>query len=336
MPRIKRGLILGLVAALCLAAAPPDPDTYLHDAVLAYARNSYVGQVQSTDFGSKKATSVLFHIEHRAPNLTRRWYLAPESLYGDSIVAHGDTSYDIDPHSHKIVVMQDDALDDQVAMDDNFGLLLHNYHAVLGPDDNVAGRRTIVVLLINRYTGATVVRIALDVQTKLVLEKEQYSPSGAVAHQMRFENIQFTNDIPTPVFSVPSAGYARETGPGHSLPSSDLRAVVHTAGFATLPKYLPEGFLPIAGDISDIKGVRSLHLLYSDGLRTVSLFENDRGAAVDLRDYTVHDARVGTAQAQYVEEGPTLLFSWGRGNRHFALVGELSHEEMERIAASVG
>lgn len=332
----RRIAALALACGLLGAAPASDPTQILRDAVSAYAKYSYVGQVQSTDFGTSRANSVLFRIEHRAPDLTRRWYLAPESLYGDFIISNGDTSYDVDPHNHKVSVMKDDAIDDQIAEDDNFGLLLHNYRAISGPEDNIAGRRTVSVLLVNKYTGETVMRISVDAETKLVLQKERYSPTGSISHQMRFEQIRFTGAIPKDLFTVPSSGYTRVNGPTHGIPSNDLQAVVKTAGFKALgPKYLPEGFLPIAGDVSDIKGVRTLHLLYSDGLRTVSLFENARGAAVDLKQYTVHQTKVRSDEAQYMQEGPTTLLSWGHANLHFALVGEISRDEMVQIASSV-
>jgi negative regulator of sigma E activity len=329
-----------LCAFLCLPfsvrAQGGDATQVLRDAVLAYTKYSYVGQVQNTDFGQDRADSVLFRIEHRAPDMTRRWYLAPGSLYGDSIVSQGDTSYDIDPHTKRIIVMHDDALDDQIAMDDNFGLLLHNYRAVMGPEDNVAGRRALSVLMINKYTGETVMRIAVDAQTNLVLQKDRYSPTGSITHTMRFEQIRYTNDLPKALFTVPTTGYTRKEGPSHGIPSNDLAAVVRTAGFQAIgPKYLPDGFLPVAGDVTDIKGVRTLHVLYSDGLRTVSLFENARGAAVDLSKYIVHSTKVRSGTAQYVEDGPTTLLAWASGARHFALVGELSREELVRIASSV-
>lgn len=341
--RSRAAAAAALVAVLCLpfgvkasAQGGGDASGLLRDAVLAYSKYSYTGQVQNTDFGTAHADAVLFRIEHRAPDMTRRWYLAPESLYGDSIVSKGDASYDIDPHKKEIIVTHDDALDDQVAMDDNFGLLLHNYRAVTGPEDNVAGHRAIDVFLVNKYTGETVMRIALDAQTKLVLEKDRYAASGSVAHQMRFEEITYTNAIPAALFQLPSSGYARKEGPGHGIPSNDLEAVVRTAGFPALgPKYLPDGFLPVAGDVTDIKGVRTLHLLYSDGLRTISLFQNARGAAVDLSKYTVHKTKVRSTDASYVEDGPTTLLTWSSGSHHFELVGELSRTELVRIAASV-
>jgi len=341
IPRLLRAATIALVAALTCAAtfAPAgaqDATQLLRDAVAAYSKYSYVGQVQNVDFGTNHADAVLFRIEHRAPDLTRRWYLAPESLYGDSIISKGDTSYDIDTHHNRIIVVQDDTLADQVAEDDNFGLLLHNYRAILGPEENVAGRRAYSVLMVNKYTGENVLRIWLDAETKLVLQKEHYSASGSVAHQMRFENIRYATNIPSDLFRVPTTGYTRIKGPSHGLPSNDLQAVVRTAGFEALgPKYLPEGFLPIAGDVSDVKGVRMLHLLYSDGLRTVSLFENAKGAAVNLSQFSVHHTNVRSHDAEYVIDGHTTLLAWAQGNLRLALVGELSRLEMTRIASSV-
>lgn len=327
--------VLGM-AATSVPAGAQDGSQLLRDAVAAYSKYSYVGQVQNVDYGTSRADAVLFRIEHRAPDSTRRWYLAPESMYGDSIVSKGDTSFDIDQKHKRVIVIRDDAIDDQVAEDDNFGLLLHNYRAVMGPDDNIAGRRALSVLLVNKYTGETVMRIAVDAATRLVLQKDRYAPSGSVSHSMRFEQISFTNAIPQQLFSVPSSGYSRVNGPSHGLPSNDLQAVVRTAGFKALgPKYLPEGFLPIAGDVSDIKGVRTLHLLYSDGLRTISLFENARGAAVDMSSYKVHQTKVGSHAAQYVLDGSTTLLAWAGSNLHFALVGEIARDELVRIASSV-
>ncbi len=307
----------------------------MRQAAQAYFTISYVGQVQSVDFGTNRADAVLFRVEHRAPDKTRRWYLAPESLYGDSIISRGTMEYDLDMHRHRIVVARNDALDDVVAFEDNFGLLLRNYNAVMAPDTSVAGRRAYQVLLVNKYTGETVIRLSLDSETKLVLARDRFGATGTVTSQMRFEQIRFTSAIPEATFEVPS-GFSRVRGQDEGPPSNDLRAVVKAAGFRSLgPKYLPEGFLPIAGDLHDVKDVRTLHLLYSDGLRTVSLFENARGAAVDMSRYTVHSTKLQSRDAQYVRDGPTTLLAWTDGNLHFALVGELTLAELTRIGSSI-
>jgi negative regulator of sigma E activity len=308
----------------------------LRDAIAAPDRQSYVGLVQTVEYGSAHADASVYRIEHRAPVLTRRWYLAPQSLYNDQIISRGDTTYNLDVRHKKLIVSRDDAIDDQVAIDDNFALLKKNYRAIPAPDETIAGRTAEAIVLVNRYTGQTVMRIWIDAQTRLVLQKERYAANGAVTYSTRFEQIRYTNDIPRAVFDVPQSGFDRTQGPNHGLPSNDLQAVVRAAGFdAKGPKYLPEGFVPVAGDVTDIKNIRTVHLLYSDGIRTVSLFENARGAAVDLSKFSVRTTKVENGDAQYVETGATTLLAWAHDALHYTLVGELSRDELVRIAASV-
>lgn len=329
-----------VIATLCLfttaASAGTDPIQLLRAAVEASSGYSYVGQVQNTAFGNNRANAVLFRIEHRSPDLTRRWYLAPQSLYGDSIITRGESTYEIDVHRNRILVSSGDAIDDEVAFDDNFNLLLHNYSVQTGPEENVAGRRAIQLLLANKYTGQIVVRLAIDAATKLILERDEYGLSGAVTNQMRFEDVRYTSSLPAQIFDVPSSGYTRERTMSEGSPSSNLSAIVRSAGFqARFPRYLPEGFVAVAGETNVVKGVRTLHLLYSDGLRTVSLFENARGSAVDMSGYSVQSTKVGSQNAQYATDGPTGLLAWADGDLHYELVSEMPAAEMTRIASSV-
>lgn len=326
---------LALSAFSASPAATQAPRDLLHAAMQAPSKISYVGEVQLLRFGTQKSEASIFRIEHRAPNLTRRWYLAPQDLYGDSDISRGETTYSIDVKRNRIVVTQDDAIDDQVAEDDNFGLLSANYKVDEGPREALFGRPVRTLQLTNRYTGLTTMRVHIDAQTFLVLEKEQYAPNGALVSQMRFENLRYTNDIPAAIFNVPTS-MARVDGPRRGMPSYDLQRLTKTAGFdAKGPKYLPEGFLPIAGNVVDMKGVRSLHLLYSDGIRTMSLFQNAKGSAVDMSGFKAQDTTFQGHDGRYVEDGPTTLLAWSQGGLHFTLVGELSRNELEKIAASI-
>jgi len=314
-----------------------DASALLRASTTAPAHISYAGQVENVRFGNAGSEASIYRIEHRAPNLTRRTYLAPDSLYGDWIVTRGAQSYNVDVKNRKVVVASNAVVDDQVALNDNFGLLRSNYTALPGPTATVAGRPTTEIALMNKYTGQIIMRIWIDKQTSLALEKENYAPNGSVISHMRFEQVRYANDFPTAIFDVPHlSGYAIVPGISHGAPSNDLQASVRTAGFAARgPKYLPLGFLPVTGDVSDVKGIRTLHLLYSDGIRTISLFENNRGAAVDLSHFKAQTMRFEDHEGQYVQEGPTTLLTWAEAGLHFALVGDLSRQELARIAASV-
>jgi outer membrane lipoprotein-sorting protein len=307
----------------------------LRSAIDAPKHLSYTGEVQVLRFGERKSEAAVYRIEHRAPNMTRRWYLAPTGLFGDSIISRGEMTYSIDVKRSRVVVAQDDNIDDQVAEDDNFALLSANYTASFAPDEIFDGRPVRVVLLTNKFTGENTMRVRIDTATHLVLNKEIYAEGGSLSSQTRYEKIHFTSDIPAAVFDVPKT-LTRVNGATRALPSSDVSKVIDTAGFKALgPKYLPEGFTPVEGDVIDIKGTRTLHLLYSDGIRTVSLFENQGSSSVDFARYRPQSTKIEKHDAQYVEEGQTTVLAWAESGLHFTLVGELTLAELQKIAASV-
>ena len=71
--------------------------------------------------------------------------------------------------------------------------MLANYKCVISGYDSVAGHATVSVVLLNKYTGERTLRVWLDRQTHLVLKREEYHANGAVASQMRFEELRYTD-----------------------------------------------------------------------------------------------------------------------------------------------
>lgn len=323
-------------AASAKSTAGEQPAALLRAAMNAPSHISYEGEVQMLRIGRAATNAAIYRVAHRAPNLTRKWYLAPQSLYGDSMIARGDARYAVDVARHRIVVSTDNDLDDAISRADNLGLLLSNYRVVNEPDAHLDSRLAHVLALINAFTGTTAMRLWIDAKTSIVLERQRYGSTGAMLDEKRFTNIRFTNAIPTAMFDPPQH-FARVQGAVRAAPSHDYARIVRSAGFpARSPKYLPDGFFEIAGNVVKIKGVRSLQLLYSDGIRTVSLFENAKGAAVDLSHYKAVPTSVAGHPAQYVVDGSTTLLAWPAGTLHLALVGDLDRAELIKIAASLG
>ena len=81
--------------------------------------------------------------------------------------------------------------------------------------------------------------------------------------------------------------------------------------------------------------MRTLHVMYSDGIRTVSLFENAGPATVDMAPMHPQNVNVAGRQAQYAQRGDDNVLTWSDGRLHCALVGDLSVTEMQRIAGSI-
>ncbi len=323
------------LAALASPTPSPTPADLLRDAMSAPQHISYVGEIAVLRIGQERSDAEVYRVEHRAPDMTRRWYMAPQALYGDSIITRGSTTYSIDVKREEVVVTNGEDVDQQVTEQGNFGVLMANYNAVYAPGEIFDGRPVDVVILNNRYTGQTTMRVLIDTATHIMLERQEFASNGSLIAQTRVEQIRFDGTIPQAVFAIPP-GLHRVNGAARGTESSDVAHVISNAGFNALePKYLPEGFSPIAGDVVSIKNVPTLHLLYSDGIRTVSLFQNEKDAAVDLSRYHAMPTNVANHPAHYVQDGPTTLLAWADGNRHFALVGDLSLAELEKIGASV-
>jgi negative regulator of sigma E activity len=339
LPRRASSAALALFGVLALTAQAPSPhaDELVRAATEAPKRISYVGEVQSTRWGASQAFSTIVRIEHKAPSDTRRTYLAPQSVYGEYTIARGSKTFDFDVIHQTVATIENLAADNAVAYNNNVALVFANYTAVEGPGEAVAGRTAQTVSLINRHTGERMMRLWIDAQTKIVLAKESYHSDGSLATRMRFDEIRYTGDIPDGIFStdVP-AGFSALPSRHFGQPSTDIAAAVRNAGFTPVgPRYLPEGFSLISADTSVIKGVKSLHLLYSDGLRNLSLFQNASDAAADFGSLKPTTTSFEGHEAQYVKDGPTTLLAWREHGLAFALVGDLDVKEFVEIAISV-
>jgi negative regulator of sigma E activity len=336
--RVSTAGLAFLAGTLSLASAGSTSrvDALLAAAMAAPSKISYTGVVEVVRIGDRAAEASVYRIEHRAPDLTRRLYSAPPALAGDSVVSKGDVSFSIDVRRHRIVETRNDAVEDRIALNDNLALLRQNYRAIDRGGETFDDRPTTVVVLINKYNRRLTMLMRIDRETKVVLDKQRFARDGSLVSELRFESVRYVGTIPQADFALPKQ-YALVQGPTFGESSEDPQRVVRNAGFpAREPRSLPEGFAPIDGNIVELRGVRTLHLLYSDGIRTVSLFENAKPSTLDMTGLQPQQTNVGGRSAQYAEDGAMALLTWSDGSLHYALVGELELAELRRIAASVG
>ena len=247
---------------------------------------SYVGQLQTIRWGTRVASATIQRVEHLAPSNTRRTFLAPEALYGEYDITRGTTTTKIDPKQHRAMVSENPSSDNAIAINSNIALLVANYRAVIGPVEIVAARPATTISLVNRYTGERMMKLWIDNATKIVLAKEAYHQDGSLAWRSRFDEIRFTGQIPADVFSTAiPPDFQQVEGRKFADITEDLQHTLEDAGFkAVNPRYLPNGFHMIGAENSTFRGMRNLHLLYSDGIRTLSLFENNADSEPDFGD----------------------------------------------------
>jgi negative regulator of sigma E activity len=328
-------LLAGSVSGSAAGSAPPVPDAMLFAAIAAPSTVSYSGVVEVVRFGSRAAEASVYRIEHRAPDLTCRMYSAPSALSGDSVISKGDLSFSIDARRHRIVETRNTALDDRIAINDNYALLRANYQLVRKDDETFDGRSTVAIVLINKYNHRPAMLLRIDRMTKIVLDKQEFSRNGSLVGEVRFQSVRYTAAIPDADFALPKQ-YQLVQGPTFGEPPQNPSSIVRAAGFpARAPRALPEGFAPVDGTLVELKGVRTVHLLYSDGIRTVSLFENASASTLDMTGLQIERTQVAGRTAQYAEDGAMALLAWSDATLHYALVGELGMGELRAMAESM-
>jgi outer membrane lipoprotein-sorting protein len=328
---------LAIMGAVRAAPAPDAPQRLYRDAVNADDRVSYYGTVTTIVYGRDHAMSTVARVEHKAPNLWRIWYMAPADAYGRLIVSNERQTYAYEPHGREVVSYDWYRAAPGVAQPVNVDQVLRNYAVDIGPTTPIAGRSAVALSLVSRYTGRLVQRVWLDKATHLILRRESYNAEGAVAIQSGFDTVRIGVGFPPKLFSLdvpPGDTLVRRTDDG--IPLSDPAQLGRLAGFmVVVPKYLPEGFVLQTGSIATHNGVKTVQLVYGDGLRTFSLFENATGRLPAFRGATTRPVQIAHADGQSADvEGQTVV-SWNSGGLNLTIVGSISERESELIGASI-
>jgi hypothetical protein len=317
------------------AGSGSDDDLQLLSQVLAApAAVSYSGIVEVTRMGDRAAVSSVYRIEHRAPDLTRRTYSSPPQFFGDAEIVKGDLEFSIDAKNHRIIATRSDAsVMAGPALRAREALIRANYRTAWRHNGSFGGRPTIDALLINEHTNRPALFVRVDRETKIVLDKQEFAPGGGIISETRLDQVRYA-PISANVFDLPK-GYAI-VQPQHVIgSSSDPDRVVRNAGFAARKPALPDGFSPLGGDLVELRGIRTVQLLYSDGIRTVSLFETATAVTPDMAPLHPDALSVGGRPAQYAEDGTVALLTWNDGTLYYTLVGEFGKAELQRIAAAI-
>jgi sigma-E factor negative regulatory protein RseB len=217
-------------------------------------------------------------------------------------------------------------------------LLERSYDAVLVGRAVVIGRAADVVE-VRRADGSTAARLWLDHRSGLTLRRDVLDPSGAAVRTSRF--VELTIAATAPPAAAPSGPVVSRTAPSLPVPSPPagfapgsappLRAAyparwsppfgpaaiarLRRAGWP-IPAALPHGLVLTSARRTVGDGPPALHLRYTDGLATVSLF-TERGSLDASRLGTWQAAEVGGRRVrvrpglpqQVVWAGPGVVYT---------------------------
>ena len=217
-------------------------------------------------------------------------------------------------------------LDDTV-----LGLLRSHYDLVEAAPASALGRPVRVVEA-RRPDPATGVPVAgrfwLDDDTGLVLRRETYDEAGALMRSNSFIDLDLVGtDVRPPTSPMPTVG----ASVGERVPTA-AQPRLADAGFWMVPQ-LPGGM-----DLFDVRSrldgdARVLHLAYSDGLSTLSVFQQ-HGRLEQEAPAGWTATTVGTSVV-LMSSVPPQRVVWESGDVVFTLLGDASPAAVAAVVAAM-
>jgi sigma-E factor negative regulatory protein RseB len=214
------------------------------------------------------------------------------------------------------------------------GLLARNFAVTLAGTDRVAGRSAEVVEA-RRAGGTVAARVWLDRRTGLVLRREVYDGAGRTVQSAGFLRLRVGGGRDGDPIAGDLAGGAAEAAFDGSPPQAWTASVppaeagaLRAHGWAC-PSVLPDGLTMVDLRRGEVDGAQVLQMVYSDGLTTLSLFEQ-RGRLDADRLQGFRAADVAGVQAWTRPGAPTQVV-WQSGDSVMTLVADAPSD----LAASV-
>ena len=248
-------------------------------------------------------------VYHRRPDKTRTEYVAPPCVAGTIILNVGRQRWQYSSKTQRWVrcFHQDE--------EDHLALARRNYRSEPAGEGIVAGRPASVFILVPTTPGNPGKTIWVDKKCDLVVRSEWHNSAGEVISWSRFTEIEFDPpNMPDELFQPPR------------LPAQTVETQLDRPCFKVIiPGYVPKGYVLSGTTVLQVGRERAVHLKYTNGINTISLFER-----VELK---MPDTPPDAVKHPTGYPSPQVV-NWRQNGVVFTLMGDVSHSELRKIADS--
>lgn len=306
--------------------------------LVAADRYSYAGRQYITTWSDDgRSSTVVAQVYHAAPDQFLLRFLAPRNRAGRAILENASFQWTYIPDS-KVVVQAPRPI--AMRDDSNTGLLQSNYSFTMGAKpDLIADRETYVVTLTSKSREDKALRFWIDPYTGLALRSERYHAGGNLASVSYFSEINYHPKFtagtfaPTQWRDVRIDNSAHKATVAENLSASQISTSLQ--GRAIAPKRIRE--YRLVGVTRMEPSIRpTLHLHYSDGLSSLSLFETLKRNRRATRMAGSRPVRIyANAYGRVSERFSYSLLNWDSNHLSMTLLGDLSPETLVDLATAL-
>lgn len=313
-------------------AASQNPQEILESSLKAQLHLSWTGVSRVEAFQEGENVILVTQIVHQPQLFHFVKYLEPSMLRGRIIFDDGVYARNYVPGKNKLSISPSfNSLEAGKKQIENLALLLKNYQVSASPGGALLNRPVIKISLDPLYPGNPRMVIWVDEETHFPLKRERYSAEGKLINVTTFMSLEFPNQVDSQkLMEGLSLKLKEKPLPPQSL-ALTMEEVKKQAKFdVSLPRYLPPGYS--VRETRLLEEGKLVKLTYTNGLGVVCLFQRPR-AHVKMRYYS--RVKFGQMGAQFREKGISRTLVWTRENITYVLIGDISRDELNRIALSI-
>jgi negative regulator of sigma E activity len=268
------------------------------------------------------------------PNLGKKEIVSSSGKSTEVIIEDGKYQWRYIP-SHRLIIKRPQETPDETRQrtDKNIQLVKKNYYVRVGEKQHLVNRAAFIVTLQPRVANRPRHWIWVDKDSGLPLKTEVYSSEGQLALVSAYSKIDFAPKLSGEDFKlkIPRKASVREVEEKTNLELAKAEELFGEK--VMLPAYLPSGFVLRDITVSFIGGNCRLQLLYSDGLSSISVFQETSRRRV--RKGVFFQKGVKIAGPQFQTRGLNKMLGFPSGDRQIMLIGDISEEEISKIAQSI-
>jgi len=350
MNTIKRLMLPSLLAFFCapLQAQSLNLDSIyglLMRVATAPSEVAYHGTVKSEFVNSSGTRTVLVNIVHQRDGQDRVTILQPSRDAGRVFVRNRSGANE--HGTNRPLSLGLSGVKNRVGGD--LELLLANYSLSAFEGGKIVGRATYRVEILPKYPDRKSKQLWVDQKTGIVLKSVVRHPVGGLVVTTEFTSITLTPNTWTlpetgmKTLKLPSQEVGVDSGTKwkgviEKTELSTLSAIEKKEHFSLLsPSYLPPGF--VMEEVRDFPSpmdsrARVVHILYSDGLSSISLFlQQEEPFWPDrVRSFLFGGRR---HDHHHPDDHGVAVVEGARGGTRYVLVSDVATETLQKMADSL-
>ena len=274
------------------------------------------------------------HVVHGSKGQYRMEYTQPAEAKGRMVYSDGQTQWQVEPR-RRLLAATNLVPESEQNERDTEDLVARNYKIVLvSEDETAAGRPAYLLELLPRQEGKSSQKRWIDRQTFKTLRIETHYPDGILARMIAYTSVVLPAQVTAADFVPPvSPSLRRVTTPASSniLPMHNQAAPVRSLGLRTEAAL---GFHLTQVASSSVEAAQTAHLLYSDGIESVSVFVQNGGAPVLAHAPGWHVITIAGHSAFENLDGHLDAVVWTQGSYRYTAVSHLGPKALQQFVGS--